>query len=224
MPRTPAPPRPAPQARRPIPALGAAPVPGTPGGARLVAYRPVDPALIARAGGRCAYCRKAGIPARGDQPGRGPDGGYWTVDHVVPRAAGGDDSDGNRVLACGTCNRRKGARHLKAGPGPARVWSTPARAWVRLDCPAGEAPGRGPRPGRRLARVLALPLGLAALALVCWGPYVLVPLPADASSPALAWARLSALGPLAGPLVGALLFLLELYAILGGRRRGRRGR
>lgn len=33
-----------------------------------------------------------------------------TVDHVVPRAAGGGDGIDNKVLACGPCNSRKGAK------------------------------------------------------------------------------------------------------------------
>lgn len=201
------------------------PAPGTSGGAKLVAYRPADPILLASARGRCSYCKKAGIPARAGELGRGPDGGYWTVDHVIPRAAGGDDSDGNRVLACGTCNRRKGSRPLKGGRGPSRMWSTSARSWVRVDRPVAASAGRGGRGvARRLARALALPLGLAVLALVCWGPYVLVPMPADLATPSLAWARLGALGPAARPLAAGLLGLLELYALLGGRHRGRRGR
>lgn len=37
-----------------------------------------------------------------------PDAG--TVDHVVPVAAGGDNSPANLVPACGRCNYSKGAR------------------------------------------------------------------------------------------------------------------
>lgn len=37
---------------------------------------------------------------------------YWfgmTLDHVVPRAAGGSDDLSNLVLCCCKCNRKKGA-------------------------------------------------------------------------------------------------------------------
>ena len=39
-----------------------------------------------------------------------PDGFDWPqVDHVVPQAAGGTDDLSNLVLACGSCNSRKGS-------------------------------------------------------------------------------------------------------------------
>jgi 5-methylcytosine-specific restriction endonuclease McrA len=44
---------------------------------------------------RCRYC--------GSSEG-------LTIDHVVPVAANGDDSADNLVVACKTCNSRKGGR------------------------------------------------------------------------------------------------------------------
>ena len=50
---------------------------------------------------RCVYC------------GAGEaEGARLSVDHVEPRALGGDDSRGNVVTACRDCNREKG--HLAA--------------------------------------------------------------------------------------------------------------
>lgn len=45
---------------------------------------------------RCAYC------GRGDLP--------LTMDHIVPKAKGGNDSWDNLVAACMPCNNRKGDR------------------------------------------------------------------------------------------------------------------
>ena len=57
--------------------------------------------LMAATGGRCWYC--------GDHLPRH----RVTMDHVVPLARGGDDSEGNLVIACLPCNDRKGAGHLE---------------------------------------------------------------------------------------------------------------
>lgn len=46
-----------------------------------------------------------------------------TVDHIIPRSQGGGTSWENVVLACGTCNRKKGGR-------------TPAEARMKLRKPA----------------------------------------------------------------------------------------
>ena len=42
---------------------------------------------------RCAYCNVHGA---------------GTLDHVIPRAKGGQSTYRNLILACGDCNRRKG--------------------------------------------------------------------------------------------------------------------
>lgn len=56
--------------------------------------------MFARDGFRCVYCGEA-FPAEA-----------LSVDHVQPRARGGDGSGGNLVSACGACNTRKGHRRL----------------------------------------------------------------------------------------------------------------
>lgn len=57
-------------------------------------------ALFARDGFTCVYCGAVLPPEQ------------LTVDHVQPRARGGDGSGGNLVTACGPCNVRKGHRPL----------------------------------------------------------------------------------------------------------------
>lgn len=56
--------------------------------------------LLRRDGDRCQYC--------GRQAGHA----QLSVDHVVPRAAGGETSWENCVVACRPCNHRKGSRLL----------------------------------------------------------------------------------------------------------------
>lgn len=53
--------------------------------------------LALRDGGRCGYCAK---------PGAG------TIDHIVPRSLGGCHTWENVVLACRSCNAKKGSRTL----------------------------------------------------------------------------------------------------------------
>lgn len=48
--------------------------------------------------GKCQYCNVALILQKA------------TIDHVVPKSRSGDHSWENLVLACGTCNLRKGSR------------------------------------------------------------------------------------------------------------------
>lgn len=50
---------------------------------------------------RCKYC------------GKGLDYLTATVDHIIPRMLGGDDSDENTVLSCGPCNVRKGCKRVE---------------------------------------------------------------------------------------------------------------
>ncbi len=49
---------------------------------------------------RCVYCGEQYAPAA------------LTIDHVQPQVRGGDNSGGNVVTACATCNLRKGHRRL----------------------------------------------------------------------------------------------------------------
>lgn len=69
--------------------------------------------LLLRDGYRCQYC------------GREPGARDLNVDHVVPRSRGGRDSWDNLVIACRTCNLRKG----KNTPDEAgmRLLSSPAK-------------------------------------------------------------------------------------------------
>ena len=52
-------------------------------------------AVYDRDGGVCRYCGSVGEP---------------TIDHVVPRCQGGGDGADNLVVACRSCNSRKGGR------------------------------------------------------------------------------------------------------------------
>ena len=56
--------------------------------------------VFARDEYRCVYCGLVHEPER------------LSVDHVQPRAFGGDRSGGNLVTACIACNTRKGHRKL----------------------------------------------------------------------------------------------------------------
>lgn len=53
--------------------------------------------LLIGLGRRCAYCGS---------------GENLTIDHLVPRSKGGQDHPSNLVLACLTCNNRKGSKDL----------------------------------------------------------------------------------------------------------------
>ncbi|MBN2570923.1 MAG: HNH endonuclease [Ignavibacteriales bacterium] len=52
--------------------------------------------ILKRDGHKCAYC------GRGDLP--------LTLDHIIPKSRGGDDSWENLVSACLKCNNKKGDR------------------------------------------------------------------------------------------------------------------
>jgi 5-methylcytosine-specific restriction endonuclease McrA len=52
--------------------------------------------ILRRDGYKCTYCGRSDIPL--------------TVDHVVPKARGGDDSWENLITACTICNNKKGDR------------------------------------------------------------------------------------------------------------------
>lgn len=47
-----------------------------------------------RDGHKCAYCGRADLPL--------------TIDHIIPKSRGGDDSWENLVAACLPCNNKKG--------------------------------------------------------------------------------------------------------------------
>lgn len=52
--------------------------------------------ILKRDSYKCAYCGRSDLPL--------------TVDHIIPRARGGEDTWENLVAACLTCNNRKGNR------------------------------------------------------------------------------------------------------------------
>ncbi len=52
--------------------------------------------ILRRDGYKCAYCGRSDLPL--------------TVDHVVPKARGGDDTWENLITACTFCNNKKGDR------------------------------------------------------------------------------------------------------------------
>ena len=56
---------------------------------------------------RCIYC---GIQAGETQRGRVLTKGDFTVDHLIPRSRGGQNTWGNTACACPVCNHRKGDR------------------------------------------------------------------------------------------------------------------
>jgi len=70
---------------------------------------------------RCQYCGK--VPA--------PD--EMTIDHIVPRAAGGLSVFENCVLACMQCNLKKGSRDLEsAGMSLRRMKRLPNGEWTAI--------------------------------------------------------------------------------------------
>ena len=73
------------------------------------------PGVLARDGRRCAYCGKEAS----------------TIDHVLPRSRGGDNTWSNTVAACGRCNQRKGDRS-PAEAGMALRVPPRAAAWSEL--------------------------------------------------------------------------------------------
>jgi 5-methylcytosine-specific restriction endonuclease McrA len=52
--------------------------------------------ILRRDSYKCAYCGRSDLPL--------------TIDHIVPRAKGGNDSWENLICACTICNNRKGDR------------------------------------------------------------------------------------------------------------------
>ena len=87
--------------------------------------------LILRDQATCQYC--------GDMPIQRE----LTIDHVIPRSQGGPTTWENVVLACGSCNRRKGARRpaqarmpLARPPARPTFLATSHRALVTVDTPA----------------------------------------------------------------------------------------
>lgn len=61
-------------------------------------------AVVARDGTLCRYCETPTILSNKGNPRR------RTIDHVVPQKFGGSDDLSNLVLACQSCNSRKGSQ------------------------------------------------------------------------------------------------------------------
>jgi hypothetical protein len=79
--------------------------------------------VVERAGNRCEYCRlsQAGQEAA------------FHVDHVVPRAAGGQTVETNLALACVSCSLRKWAMQAAADPeggGMVPLFNPRTQAWA----------------------------------------------------------------------------------------------
>jgi 5-methylcytosine-specific restriction endonuclease McrA len=55
--------------------------------------------ILRRDSYKCAYCGRSDLPL--------------TIDHVIPKSRGGNDSWENLVCACTTCNNKKGDRTLE---------------------------------------------------------------------------------------------------------------
>jgi len=56
--------------------------------------------ILKRDNHKCGYCGRADLPL--------------TIDHIIPKSKGGDDSWENLVAACLPCNNKKGDRTLEA--------------------------------------------------------------------------------------------------------------
>lgn len=67
--------------------------------------------------GKCIHCNaRLRISPEGDS------GGQATIEHIVPRHHGGDDSVENLALACARCNHQKGKRLDNKQRQDARMW------------------------------------------------------------------------------------------------------
>ncbi len=66
--------------------------------------------------GKCIHCRRwLAIAADGTPISEA------TIEHIVPRTHGGDDSLENLALACARCNHEKGQRHDRQPRGTPRL-------------------------------------------------------------------------------------------------------
>ena len=63
-------------------------------------------AVVNRAGRRCEYC---GLAQQGQEA-------TFHIDHVVPRAAGGQTTEDNLALACVSCSLHKSAKSASLDP------------------------------------------------------------------------------------------------------------
>jgi 5-methylcytosine-specific restriction endonuclease McrA len=65
--------------------------------------------IIDRDGMNCHWCGAATEKMTKGQYGRNLPANACTLDHLVPRAHGGSDSESNLVIACHHCNHKRGA-------------------------------------------------------------------------------------------------------------------
>jgi 5-methylcytosine-specific restriction endonuclease McrA len=85
-------------------------------------------ARILQRDNHCVYCGRGRTAFDGRRTGSPLELG---LDHVIPKCAGGTNSDRNLVIACGECNNAKGGR-------------TPGEARMRWPCdPEGNYFGEG---------------------------------------------------------------------------------
>lgn len=97
--------------------------------------------LGAAQGWACRWCRRPCVAA----PGRADTA---TIDHLVPRSAGGRDGQENLVMACRECNGRRGSM-------PAAEWEILLAAGAAGHGDGAYAPGpdmRDATAGEKLAR------------------------------------------------------------------------
>ena len=66
--------------------------------------------------GKCIHCRRWLILEADGTPRS-----KATIEHIVPKNHGGDDSLENLALACAACNHEKGKRHDHKARGDARL-------------------------------------------------------------------------------------------------------
>ena len=66
--------------------------------------------------GKCIHCRSALVVGAAGEVTR-----QVTIEHIVPKAAGGADVPSNLALACARCNHQKGSRLDARGLGDERL-------------------------------------------------------------------------------------------------------
>lgn len=65
---------------------------------RIVSHKPSKSMIYKRDDNKCQYCRSTR---------------HLTIDHVIPKSKGGDDSWENLCVACSDCNAKKGDKLLE---------------------------------------------------------------------------------------------------------------
>lgn len=65
---------------------------------KIVSHKPSKNAIYKRDGNKCQYCGATK---------------HLTIDHIIPRSKGGGDHWHNLVVACSTCNTKKGDKYLE---------------------------------------------------------------------------------------------------------------